>query len=242
MRARAILNGEDWYTAWGGLLESVRTGETAFDRLFGMPAFAYFAANPEAAATFNETMASATEAAAGAVADAYDFAEAGTVVDVGGGIGAFLAGILRAYPRARGVLFDRPNVIGAAGGFLTTAGVADRCEAVAGDFFETVPTDGDIYILSWILHDWDDDRCVAILRNIRRAMADGARLLVAEQVIPPGNQPSLSKLYDLHMLVMTGGRERREDEYRALLAQAGLNLTRIIPTDVPRSIIEALPR
>ncbi|MBA2448838.1 MAG: methyltransferase [Chloroflexi bacterium] len=242
LRARTILNGEDWYTGWGGLLHSVRTGETAFDHIAGRSFFEHLAANAEAAAVFNEAMASSTEGAARAVADAYDLSQSKTIVDVGGGTGAFLAGILQANPWARGVLFDRPNVVAAAGGLLTRAGVADRCDVVAGDFFEAVPGGGDVYILSWIIHDWDDDRGVTILKNCRRAMADNARLLVIEQVIPPGNQPSLGKLYDLHMLVLSGGRERREDEYRALLAAADLQLARIIPTDVPRSVIEALPR
>ena len=113
---------------------------------------------------------------------------------------------------------------------------------IAGDFLEAVPSGGGTYILSWIIHDWDDDRAVTILKNCRRAMADGARLLILEQVVPPGNEPSLSKLYDLHMLVLYRGRERREDEYRALLAAANLQLARVIPTRVPRSVIEALPR
>jgi SAM-dependent methyltransferase len=242
LRARAILNGEDWYRGWGGLLHSVRTGETAFDHIAGMPFFEHLAANPETANTFNEAMASATEGAARAVADAYDFSRCRTIVDVGGGTGAFLAGILKANPQARGVLFDRPSVVAAAGPPLTRAGMADRCDVVGGDFFEAVPGGGDAYILSWIIHDWDDDRSVALLKNCRRAMADDGRLLVIEQVVPPGNQPSLSKLYDLHMLALSGGRERREDEYRALLAAADLELARIIPTAVPRSVIEALPR
>lgn len=242
LRARAILNGEDWYRGWGGLLHSVRTGETAFDHIAGMPFFDHLAANPETASTFNEAMASATEGAARAVADAYDFSRCRIIVDLGGGTGAFLAGILKANPQARGVLFDRPSVVAAAALLLSRAGVADRCDVVGGDFFEAVPSGGDLYILSWIIHDWDDDRSVAILKNCRRAMSGDERLLVIEQVVPPGNQPSLSKLYDLHMLALSGGRERREDEYRALLAAADLDLTRIIPTAVPRSVIEASPR
>jgi hypothetical protein len=188
-------------------------------------------------------MASATEGAARAVATAYDFSQAKGIVDVGGGTGAFLAGILQANPHARGILFDQPSVVADAGGLLTSAGVADRCEVLGGDFFEAVPSGGDVYILSWIIHDWDDQRSVAILQNCRRAMGDAARLLVLEQVIPAGNEPSLSKLYDLHMLTLSpSGRERREDEYRALLAAADLRLSRIIPTGVPRSVIEALPQ
>lgn len=242
LQARAIANGEEWYRAWGGLLHSVRTGETAFDHVLGMPLFQYLSANAGAAATFNEAMASSTELAARAVVEAYDLSRAGTIVDVGGGTGAFLAGILTANPRARGILFDRPGVVLGAGRILTRAGVADRCAVVPGDFFETVPSGGGAYILSWIIHDWDDDRAVTILENCRRAMADDARLLIIEQVVPPGNEPSLSKLYDLQMLALAGGRERRADEYRALLATAGLELARIVPTRVPRSVIEALPR
>jgi hypothetical protein len=242
LRARAILNGEEWYAAWGGLLQSVRTGETAFDHIIGRPFFEHLAANAGSAAVFNEAMASSTEGAARAVAAAYDFSGFKTIVDVGGGTGAFLAGILHANPQARGVLFDQPNVVAAAGGLLTSVGVADRCDVVGGDFFEAVPSGGDVYMLSWIIHDWDDDRSVTILKNCRRAMAREAPLLVIDQVIPSGNEASLSKLYDLHMLVLSGGRERREDEYRYLLAASDLQLARIIPTEVPRSVIEALPR
>lgn len=242
LRARAILNGEEWYGAWGGLLESVRTGETAFDRVIGRPFFAYLAGNPQPAAVFNEAMASSTQAASTAVAGVYDFSGATTVVDVGGGAGAFLAGILQANPHLRGVLFDVQNIAPAAEALLSSAGVSDRCEVVAGDFFQAVPRNGDIYILSWVIHDWDDERSITILKNCRRAMADTARLLLIEQVIPPGDGASFAKLYDLHMLVLSGGRERTENEYRALLAAADLDLVRVIPTDVPRSVIEALPR
>jgi hypothetical protein len=242
LRSRAILNGEAWYAAWGGLLHSVRTGETAFDHLTGMPFFEHLAGHPEAENVFNDAMRSSTESAARAVVDAYDFSQAGTVVDVGGGTGVFLARILQANPQASGVLFDRPNVVAAAGAVLTDAGVADRCDVVPGDFFEEVPGGGDVYILSWIIHDWDDERSIAILKNCRRVMGPDSRLLLIEQLVPVGNEPSLSKLYDIHMLVLSGGRERREDEFRALFGGAGLEHTRSIPTSVPRSIIEARPR
>ena len=242
LRARAILNGEEWYSAWGGLLESVRTGETAFDRVTGKPLFAHLACNPRTAAVFNETMAGSTEAAARAVASVYDFSRCTTVVDVGGGTGAFLAGLLETNPHLHGVLFDLPNVVPDAERLLATAGVIDRCELVAGDCLEAVPAGGDVYILSWVIHDWDDEQSITILKNCRHAMGDDARLLLIEQVIPPGNDPSLSKFYDLHMLVLTGGRERTKIEYRELLDAADLELTRVIPTGVPRSIIEALPQ
>ena len=186
-------------------------------------------------------MASSTEAAAKAVSAVYDFSWANVLVDVGGGTGAFLATILGANPRAQGILFDRQDVATAARDLLASSGVADRCQVAAGSYFDAVPSGGDAYILSWIIHDWDDDRSITILRNCRRAIARDGRVLVMELVIPPGNEASLSKLYDISMLVLTGGRERREDEYRELLAAADLRLTRVIPTGVSRSIIEAVP-
>ena len=176
------------------------------------------------------------------MAAAYDFSRCTTVVDVGGGAGAFLDGILEANPQLRGVVFDLPSVAPAAEELLAASGVVDRCQVVGGDFFESVPGAGDVYILSWVIHDWDDERSVAILKNCRAAMADDAKLLVFEAVIPPGDGPSFAKLYDLHMLVLSGGRERTESEFRALLAAADIELMRIIPTDVPRSLIEAAPR
>jgi hypothetical protein len=243
LRARAILNGEEWYQAWGGLLDGVRTGKSPFPNLFGEPFFDYLAGRADTAATFNEAMASSTGGAAAAVVNAYDFTGCRTIVDVGGGTGAFLGAILRATPQARGILFDRPSVAAAAREAIAHTSIAGRCEVVGGDFLEAVPSGGDVYILSWIIHDWDDDRSVAILANCRRAMTRDARLLLIEQVVPTGNQPSLSKLYDVHMLVLySGGRERTLDEYRGLLTAAQLRLSKIIPTEVPRSVIEAVPR
>ena len=242
LRARAILCGAEWYAAWGELLHSMRTGQTAFDRVHGTAFFDWYAANAAGAAIFDEAMASSTEGVARAVAGTYDFSQCGTIVDVGGGTGALLAAVLQSNPQLRGVLFERPNEVAAAQEFLSAASVADRCDIVAGDFFEGVRDGGDIYLLSWVIHDLDDDRSATILRNCRRAMAKDARLLLVEQVVPPGNEPSLSKLYDLHMLVLAGGCERTEAEFRRLLGSAGLQLARIIPTDVPRSIVEAVPR
>jgi hypothetical protein len=242
LRARAMLNGEEWYQAWGGLLDCVRTGESPFEVRFGTPFFEYIASRADTAAMFNEAMASSTQGAAAAVVKAYDFTGCRTIVDVGGGTGAFLGAILRANVQARGILYDQPHVAAAARGALARTSIAERCEVVGGDFLEAVPGDGDVYILSWIIHDWDDERSIAILRNCRRAMTHDARLLLIEQVVPAGNEPSLSKLYDVHMRVLySGGRERTLDEYRSLLAAADLRQTRTISTEVPRSVIEAVP-
>ncbi|MBV8821706.1 MAG: hypothetical protein JO123_02820 [Ktedonobacteraceae bacterium] len=242
MRARAIANGEEWYRAWGDLLYSVKTGQKAFDYVFGMPFFQYLAQNTPASEIFNETMTGSSEQGAAAIIAAYDFSWAKTIVDVGGGHGALIASILNANPHAHGILFDVPQVTEGARAHLVAAGLAERCEVVGGDFFQAVPSGGDIYLLSWIIHDWDDERSVTILKNCYQAMASGARLLLIERVVPHDNEPSLSKLYDLHMLVLLGSRERTKPQYQALLDAAGFKLTTIIP--IPqvseRSLIEGM--
>jgi SAM-dependent methyltransferase len=240
MRARAISGGQEWYRAWEDLLYSVQTGEPAFDHVFGVPFFQYLVQNAAAATLFNETMAGSAAQAAAAIRAAYDFSWAKTIVDVGGGNGTLIASILNANPQARGILLDTPQVTDSARTRLLAAGLAGRCDVVAGDFFEAVPSGGDVYLLSFILHDWDDERSIAILKSCQRAMAPDGRLLLIEQVIPHANEPSFSKMYDLHMLVLMGGRERTEDEYRMLLHAAGFRLRTIIATQSPRSIIEGV--
>jgi SAM-dependent methyltransferase len=241
LRALAIIYNEDCYRAWGALLHSVRTGQPAFDDVFGMPPFPYYAQHPEADRILNEGLVDYTNRVAGAVVAAYDFSPFGTIVDVGGGYGTLLAAILQRNPATRGILFDQPHVIAGAEGLLTEAGVADRCTRVAGDFFRAVPAGGDAYLLSQILHDWDDERSVAILRECRRAMPERGKLLVVEIALPSGEQPSFGKWLDLHMLAMTGGRERTAAEYDALFRSAGLALARVIPTPAGPSVIEAVP-
>jgi SAM-dependent methyltransferase len=239
LRAFATVElGEEHYPAWGELLHSVKTGEIAFDRAFSMPVWKFFEQNPENAKTFNDAMTGFTLAVNDAVLSSYDFSSIGKIVDVGGGHGSLIASILKANPQMRGVLFDAPPVIEGARRRIRDEGIAERCEAVAGDFFESVPRGGDSYIVKWIIHDWDDERSISILKNCHRAMAENGRLLLVEAVVPHGSQPHFSKYMDLNMLVMTGGRERTEDEYRALLKASGFRLTRIIPTESPMSIIE----
>jgi len=230
--------GEDHYPAWGELLHSVRTGETAFNRLFGMSVWEYRAQHPEDARIFDEAMASFTAAGNEAILKGYDFSPFRKIVDVGGGDGSLIAGILKTNPAAQGVVYDLPHAIIHAQQRLEAAGLRNRCQAVAGDFFESVPNGGDAYVLKWIIHDWDDERAVTILSNCRRAMPEQAKLLLIEAVIPPGDAPSFHKFMDLNMLVMTGGRERTEAEYRALLAPADLNLTKIIATRSEMSVLE----
>lgn len=243
LRAYAIMNGEDWFwRPWGELLYSVKTGKTAFDHVCGMGIFKYLAQHPEAAEIFNEAMTGFTLTSTAVVA-AYDFSGINTLIDVGGGQGALLAAILKANPQLRGVLFDLPSVIEGAKSLIEAEGVAERCELVAGDFFESVPGGAVAYILKFVIHDWDDDRAVTILKNCHRAVVEDGKLLVVEMVIPPGNEPFYGKLADLNMLVLSGGgRERTEAEYRALFATAGFKLTKIIPTQSPTqfSVIEGV--
>jgi len=241
MRALAIVElGQEHYPAWGNLMHSVKTGEIAFDNLFKQNAWEYYAQNPEDASNFNESMRGLTEMVNVAVLEAYDFPGVDKLVDVAGGTGRLISSILSAYPRMRGVLFDLPHVIAEAGPLLDAAGVRDRCETSTGDFFRSVPEGGDAYVMKWIIHDWDDEKSTAILKNIRRAMDEKGKLLLIEMVVPEGNQPDLSKFLDLDMMVMTGGRERTEAEFNSLLAASGFKLTRVVRTASPICVIEAV--
>ena len=242
LRSRAIFEGEEWnWHPWGNLLLSVRTGDSGFAQTYGIGTFDFLKEEPTAAASFDQLMADQTRPWALAVTEAYDFAGIERPVDVGGGYGALLTAILQAHPRMRGVLFDLPHVVAGAKPKLEAAGLADRCEVVAGDFFETAPQGGDAYILKHVLHDWDDAQCAKLLGHCRRAMPDKGRLLVVEILISPGNKPDYGKYLDLNMLVMTQGRERSESEYRDLFQSAGFSLSRVVPTGSELSILEARP-
>ena len=201
------------------MLHSVRTGETAFRQVHGVDPFEYFERNPEVGRIFDEAMNGFVSQNGLAVVEAYDFTRFASIVDVGGGQGVLMSAILAASPGARGVIFDRPAVIERARARIEGAGIASRCDAVAGDFFVSVPSGADAYLLASILHDWDDERCLAILHCCRRAIPEDGKLLLVEMVIPPGNDPFFGKLLDLEMLVCFGGRERSEDEYRQLLGR-----------------------
>jgi ubiquinone/menaquinone biosynthesis C-methylase UbiE len=242
LRTRAIVDGAECnWRAWGQLMHSVMAGAPAFDHTFEMGFFDYLRQHPTAAASFDALMAEQTLPWARAIVDAYDFSSIGTLVDVGGGYGTLLVAILTAHPRLRGVLYDLPHVIAGARPRLTATEVTDRCDAIAGDFFAAVPDGGDSYLLKFILHDWDDDRCIAILKNCRRVMPIDGRLLVVEVIIPPNNEPGYGKYLDLNMLVLLTGRERTEAEYRKLFEATGFALARVVATPSEVSIIEGRP-
>jgi SAM-dependent methyltransferase len=174
--------------------------------------------------------------------DAYDFAGIGTLADIGGGNGSLLTGVLKKHPKLRGILYDLPGVIDRAKASIAAAGLGDRCQVIAGNFFESVPGGADAYLLRHIIHDWDDEKARKILQNIHQVMGPGGRLLVVEGIVPPGNEPSFTKLLDLTMLVIPGGKERTEEEYRKLFEAGGFALTRIVPTKAEVSVIEGAKR
>jgi len=240
-RAHALLlAGPLQQRAWTRLLEIVQTGQGPSSQTL----FPFLAKYPEEAAIFNEAMANKSAAVAKAFAATYDCSEFSTIVELGGGYGSLLGAILTANPKACGILFDLPHVAEQAQAHVRAAGLADRCQVVGGDFFEAVPSGGDAYVLQSVIHDWDDAQSIAILRNIAQAMAPHGKLLLVEMVVPTHESESpWSQVVagsDLNMLVSTGGRERSEAEYRRLFDSAGFELSRIIPTATPWSVVEGL--
>jgi ubiquinone/menaquinone biosynthesis C-methylase UbiE len=240
LRAWAIVTGEIVARSFGELMHSLHTGQPAFESVFGMPIFEYLEAHPETAAEFDGHQAQGGRALHAAVARSLDFDANDTIIDLGGGNGSLAAAILERHPELRAVIVDLPHVIERARATADPA-LRSRCEFAAGSFFDHPPPDGDAYLLSRVLHDWDDDQAATILANCRRAMRTDARLLVIERIVPPGDQPHESKFMDLNMLVMAGGRERTEPEYRALLERSGLQLDHIVDTGTAVSVLEATP-
>jgi hypothetical protein len=242
MHALALMYNEEQYRTWGDLMYSVRTGEPAFEQVYGMPVFQYFETHPEVDATFNAAMTGLSAQTTDALLAAYDFSPFSTIADIGGGHGNILTAILRHHPSASAILFDQPHVVATADLALAAAGIADRCQTVGGDFFTgPLPAGADAYLLSQILHDWDDEHCLTILRQLRQAIPNNSKLLILELVLKPGDAPDFGKWLDLHMLVMNTGRERTAAGYDTLLRPAGFTVARVIPTNAGPAIIEAVP-
>lgn len=238
MRSWAMHLGDECYRAWGALLTTVRTGEPGFDTVFGTDVFDFYARNPESGRIFADALSRAASFFP-AVATGWDFARASKVVDVGGGGGGLLESVLREHPHLKGVLFDRPAIVRQAAGRLLETELAPRLEIHAGDFFEAVPAGGDVYVLARVLHDWSDADAVRILEVCRQAMNPGASLLVVERLLRDRPQAGVAQASDVHMMVVTGGRERTAGEYEELLTGAGLRPTARTPVIADIAIIEA---
>jgi hypothetical protein len=232
-----LLGDKSWWDPWGSLLDSVKTGEAAFNGMFGMGYSEYLEKHLDLAKVFNECMTSVSQAHNPSIVGSYGFSRFRKIVDVGGGHGSLLTAILKANPGVSGVLCDLPHVVNSID--KLDVELSGRCEIIGGDFFQEVPGGGDAYVLKQIIHDWNDERSIMILDNCRKAMTGDGRVLVIEGVIEPGNTPSIFKLFDLHMLVTApGGKERTESEFRSLFNAAGFELSKIIPTPSSFCIIE----
>ena len=241
LRWLALYLVEAEWEPWRQALQSVRSGETAIEHLFGAPIFVYLQGRPDLQQLFRKAMAGMAQQLAIAVSAAYDFSRTAVIVDVGGGRGELILHLLKNNARMKGVVFDLPHVIEGMDEAVE-ADLRDRCEFVGGSFFEAIPAGGNLYLMSYIIHDWDDARAVDILKRCRETMTSESRLLLIEVVLPAAGIPSFGKLLDLEMLVIAGGQERTEQEYRSLLDQAGFCLNQVIPTAAPQSIIEAVRR
>ena len=228
--------------AWAALLDTVRTGQPAFDSSFGMDYGTYLARNAEAARIFHERSRAGAARIIAAVLAVYDFSRFSRIVDVGGGYGHLVIALLQSYQDARGVVFDLPSAQDGARELIRSAGVENRCDVVVGSVFDAVPCGGDLYVLKSMLHGWDDNRCIDLLKNCRRAMSDDAVLMVVERLVPDGERPPLyPALVDMTLLVLGVGRERTPGEYGSILRAAGFRVVRVLPTATEFFVLEAVP-
>jgi hypothetical protein len=241
--ARATIltfGGGHFWEVMSGFSYSLATGKTAHEKIFGMPLFDWLTQHPDLGSLFSDAMVGFHGTEPPAVAAAYDFSSIGTLVDVGGATGNLLTTILARYPKLRGMLFDLPHVERDAKELIASRGMADRISIRTGSFFEQIPAGGDAYLLSHVIHDWNDEQCLTILGNCRKVMARDGKLLIVESVLPAGDAMHPGKILDMMMLLVPGGQERNEEEYRTLLGKSDLRLTRVVPTDSAVSVIEAV--
>jgi hypothetical protein len=242
MREMVLFFGDPFhFKSYADMMHSVKTGETVAKRVVGMPVFDYFAKNPELAAVFNGAMTEFSAFVIPAALEVYDFSSIGTLMDVAGGHGYVLTSILEKYPKMKGILLEMDHVCEGARERIAKLSCGGRCQVVVGDFFKSVPAGADAIIMKHIIHDWDDEKALTILKNCHRALAGKpkAKVILLDAVIPSGDQPHLGKFIDLEMLLMPGGRERTEEEFRTLFAKAGFQLTRVVPNKSPLAVIEA---
>jgi orsellinic acid C2-O-methyltransferase len=243
LRNLTIMLSEEGYEAWGDLMYTLLTGKPAYEHLYGKSHFARLAEEPEMAAHFNAAMVEISTRVARAFISSFDFTGVSSIVDVGGGNGGILLAVLQAHPGMRGILFDLAQGLAGARESIEAAGVADRVTLQEGSFFEAVPSGADLYLLKSIIHDWDDERALAILQTCRKAMGDRARLVLLERRFPErianADEMLTTVMGDLHMMVVLGGKERTDKEYRELMTGAGLRLARVVPTETEFAAFEA---
>ena len=243
LKDRALVCGEQYMAAWRDLVHSVMTGETAFAHVFGADAWKHRQQNSALGGRFNAELNTETARAAAAIVNAYDFSASRVLCDVGGGYGALLCAILAACPAMRGMLLEQPHVAIGARSYVESQDLGERCRVVEGDFFEGVPEGADTYVMKSVVHDWPDARATGILGNCRKALRAGGRLILIERLMPArANDAPDTVRVDLHMLAVTGGRERSEAEYRQLLETAGFSLRSIVASRSPFCVIEGVPR
>ncbi len=238
--ALALMMGADQYRVWGGLADAVQSGQNEYQRQFKQPIFEHLSENPEKAAVFDQAMQSMHCRETLAVIDAYDFSALDVLVDLGGGNGSALESILLAHPKLHGILFDLPSVIERARIRLESSQLSSRCSFVSGDFFEPIPIQANALMMRHVIHDWEDAAALTILQNCHEVLPPGGKLLLVESVIPSGNTRFRAKFLDLAMMLIPGGRERTEQEYRDLYEQSGFRLADIVPTDLEISVLEGI--
>jgi hypothetical protein len=241
VRAMAIFQSQYQWPHWAELLSSVKTGETAAEKVRGKSLFEFMVSHPDAQTQFDEFMASVSSMETSAVLGAYSFASYKVIADIGGGTGRFLSAILESAPRAKGILYDQPHVVKGAYDHFSSPSLKGRCEIVGGNFFESVPSGAEAYVMKHIIHDWEESLCVKILGNIRNRIPSNGKLILVETVVPGPHVPHFSKLLDLEMLVAAGGKERTVDQYRDLFSKCRFKLERVVPTVSMASVIEANP-
>jgi hypothetical protein len=229
------------YPLWDGLHHSAITGESGFNKVFGRPLFEYLGTHSDLAPIFDAAMPAIHGHETTAMLEAYDLSAIHLLADIGGGNGSLLGAVLQHYPKLKGILFELGHVVGRAGNNLKAYGVDDRCSVIEGNFFESVPSGADTYLFRHIIHDFTDEQSVRILNNCRKVIPNNGKLLIVDAVVPTGNEPSLAKDFDMVMLVLPGGIERTEEEYRLLLKQAGFQLSSITPTTSVISVVEGKP-
>lgn len=237
--ALAVMLGQENYRAWGDLLHTVKTGELAFDHVFGSTIFEHLQENPDSAAVFNQAMMSSYQRDSDSLVALYDFSQDTTVMDIGGGNGTLLSAVLRRNPNLKGVLFELPHVLDRARKNFERNDVADRAQAVSGSFLDEVPGGADTIMMRHVIHNWGRDEAIKILQNCSAALPSNGKILILETIIPTGDDGSFAKLRDLSMMLLVGGEERTEAEYRDILQAAGFGLERVIPTETEGSILVA---